>query len=315
MIFETERLYLRRLTQDDFGNLCTILQDEIAMYAYEHAFSDTEVQEWLDRQIVRYQMDGFGLWAVLLKGTNTFVGQAGLTMQEIGDGRRVVEIGYLFRQDYWHNGYATEAAQGCKQYAFEILGIPEVYSIIRDNNFASQRVAKRNGMQAVGMMVKHYQGIDMPHILFCVKKDRIERMKPCQLDTCMALWQHGNQQAHAFISEAYWKEAAASVREQLLESEIWVALEGETVRGFVGLQRDYIAGIFVDSSHQGKGVGSRLLTFCQHRHHTLSLEVYEKNERAIRFYRRHGFQIAERHIDDATGQPAYRMTWTENMQA
>lgn len=47
-------------------------------------------------------------------------------MQDAGNGRRVVEIGYLFRQDYWHNGYATEAAQGCKRYAFETLGVPEV---------------------------------------------------------------------------------------------------------------------------------------------------------------------------------------------
>lgn len=100
MIFETERLYLRKLNQGDFANLCTILQDETAMYAYEHAFSGEEVQEWLDRQITRYQTDGFGLWAVLLKGTNTFIGQAGLTMQDAGNGRRVVEIGYLFRQDY-----------------------------------------------------------------------------------------------------------------------------------------------------------------------------------------------------------------------
>lgn len=55
MIFETERLYLRKLNQGDFANLCTILQDETAMYAYEHAFSGEEVQEWRDRQITRYQ--------------------------------------------------------------------------------------------------------------------------------------------------------------------------------------------------------------------------------------------------------------------
>ena len=170
MIFETERLYLRKLNQGDFANLCTILQDETAMYAYEHAFSGEEGQEWLDRQITRYQTDGFGLWAVLLKGTNTFIGQAGLTMQDAGDGRRVVEIGYLFRQDYWHNGYATEAAQGCKRYAFETLGVPEVYSIIRDNNLASQRVAGRNGMTPRGQFVKHYYGMDMPHIIYSVKR-------------------------------------------------------------------------------------------------------------------------------------------------
>lgn len=55
MILETERLYLREMKQSDFESLCRILQDEETMYAYEGAFSDTEVQEWLDRQIFRYQ--------------------------------------------------------------------------------------------------------------------------------------------------------------------------------------------------------------------------------------------------------------------
>lgn len=55
MILETERLYLREMKQNDFQALCRILQDEEAMYAYEGAFSDAEVQEWLDRQISRYQ--------------------------------------------------------------------------------------------------------------------------------------------------------------------------------------------------------------------------------------------------------------------
>lgn len=49
MILETERLYLREINQKDFKSLCKILQDEETMYAYEGAFSDAEVQEWLDR--------------------------------------------------------------------------------------------------------------------------------------------------------------------------------------------------------------------------------------------------------------------------
>ena len=55
MIFETDRLYLRKMNQDDYGALCKILQDEETMYAYEGAFSDAEVQDWLDRQLARYE--------------------------------------------------------------------------------------------------------------------------------------------------------------------------------------------------------------------------------------------------------------------
>ena len=164
MIFETERLYLREMNQSDFDSLCKILQDEETMIAYEGAFSDSEVQEWLDRQISRYQKWGFGLWAVILKQTNEMIGQCGLTMQPWKD-KEVLEIGYLFDRAYWHKGYAIESAMACKKYAFEILKADEVCSIIRDTNIASQNVAIRNGMTIVDTWTKHYRGVDMPH--FC----------------------------------------------------------------------------------------------------------------------------------------------------
>ncbi len=164
MIFETERLYLREMNQSDFDSLCKILQDEETMIAYEGAFSDSEVQEWLDRQISRYQKWGFGLWAVILKQTNEMIGQCGLTMQPWKD-KEVLEIGYLFERAYWHKGYAIESAMACKKYAFEILKADEVCSIIRDTNIASQNVAVRNGMTIVDTWTKHYRGVDMPH--FC----------------------------------------------------------------------------------------------------------------------------------------------------
>lgn len=169
-IFHTERLLVRELEEDDLRDLCDILQDAPTMIAYEHPFSDNEVRDWLDRQRERYRRDGFGLWAALSRSTGEFLGQAGLTLQQ-ANGEWVPEIGYLFKRQHWHHGYATEAAVGCKRYAFDVLGLPRVYSIIRDNNFASQRVAQRNGMTVVGGMVKHYYGIDMPHLIYCVERE------------------------------------------------------------------------------------------------------------------------------------------------
>ena len=135
------------------------------MTAYEGAFSEEEVEQWLVKQQLRYAHDGFGLWAVLDKVTGKMIGQCGLTMQD-ANGRQVVEVGYLFRRDHWHRGYATEAARACKRYAFDVLDEDEVFSIIRDNNLASQAVARRNGMEPRGMFVKHYRGVEMPHIIF-----------------------------------------------------------------------------------------------------------------------------------------------------
>lgn len=168
IILETRRLLLRELNWNDFHDLCKILMDRDVMYAYEHAFSQEEAMGWLENQLRRYREDGFGLWAVIHKKTGELIGQCGLTLQDFC-GKQVVEIGYLFRKEFWHQGYASEAASGCKTYAFHTLHIPEVYSIIRDTNIASQNVAIRNGMEICGGFVKHYYGIDMPHIVYGIR--------------------------------------------------------------------------------------------------------------------------------------------------
>ena len=171
MQLETPRLILREMTQEDYEALSRILQDPEVMYAYNGPFDDAETQEWLDRQLSRYQAYGhrYGLWAVVLRESGEMIGQCGLTMQPWKD-RQVLEIGYLFRRDCWHRGYATEAAAACREYAFTVLEAEEVCSIIRDTNLPSRNVALRGGMRAVDTRVKHYRGVDMPHTLFAVRR-------------------------------------------------------------------------------------------------------------------------------------------------
>ena len=173
VVIETERLILREMVQADFSALCKHLQDAEVMYAYEHAFSDAEVQEGMDKQFKSYKENGFGIWAVILKENGALIGHCGLSMQPCMD-EEVLEIGYIFHKRYWHKGYATEAAIACREYAFNKLNAEEVFSIIRDTNIASQNVAKRNGMSIRGTFVKHCYGIDMPHLVFSVRKDTDE---------------------------------------------------------------------------------------------------------------------------------------------
>lgn len=172
MILETERILLRELEQSDFSALRAILQDARVMYAYEHAFTNREVQAWLDRQRLRYERDGFGLWAMVERSSGEMIGQCGITMQDWA-GRMVPEIGYHLRLDRWHQGFATESAVACREYTFRRLGLTEVFSIIRDNNFPSQRVALRNGMSVRGSFVKHYYGMDMLHLVFGVRRGAV----------------------------------------------------------------------------------------------------------------------------------------------
>lgn len=173
VILTTDRLMLRRLTQEDYGALKKILQDKITMFAYEHAFSDAETQTWLDRQIERYRETDFGIWAVVLRSSGEMIGQCGLSLQ-LYEGRQVLEIGYLFQRAHWKQGYAIEAARACKQYAFETLDANEVFSIIRENNLASMNVAIRNGMLVRGRFIKHYYDMDMPHYAFSITRAEYE---------------------------------------------------------------------------------------------------------------------------------------------
>ena len=145
MILETARLRLRRFTLDDADALEAVLGDPVAMQYYPAAFDRKGVEEWIERNIGRYQRDGHGLWAMVLKDSGELIGDCGCTLQKV-EGTNHVEVGYHVRRDLWGNGYATEAAQACMQYAFIRLGVDRVISLIRPGNLQSIRVAEKNGL-------------------------------------------------------------------------------------------------------------------------------------------------------------------------
>ena len=145
MKFETERLILREITQDDFANWCEILSDAETMKHYPAPYDAAGVQRWVDWTLNNYQRYGFGLWAVVLKETGEMIGDCGITMQNI-HGQELPEIGYHLNKKYWRRGYASEAARKCMEYAFESLEFPAVYSYMSSSNEASYGVALKNGM-------------------------------------------------------------------------------------------------------------------------------------------------------------------------
>ncbi len=167
IILQTERLILRKMSQQDFQGLAEMMQNSRVVYAYEHDFSDEDVQIWLDRQLTQYQK--YGLWAVTLKSSGIMIGQAGLTMQPYKDSQ-ILEIGYLLKEKYWHHGYAREAAAGCKHYAFEQLNQNKVYSIIKTDNYPSMKVAQSIGMTKQDEFITQYYNGDMLHYLYSVSR-------------------------------------------------------------------------------------------------------------------------------------------------
>ncbi len=172
-VFVSERLYARRMTMDDLSSIKEQLQDPEVMYAYAGAFSDLMVKSWLLRQLERYEQDGCGLYALLTRADDEFIGQCGVTMQEF-EGRLVHEVGYLLSKRFWHAGFATEAALAARNYAFDVLKAPFVCAQIRDTNIPSQQVAARIGFTRVGDIVKHYRGFTMPHVVYGMTRAQYE---------------------------------------------------------------------------------------------------------------------------------------------
>ncbi|MDA3845591.1 MAG: GNAT family N-acetyltransferase, partial [Vallitaleaceae bacterium] len=126
--------------------LYKILSDSESMKHYPKPYTKEEVKDWIKRNINRYREHGFGLWAVELKNGNNFIGDCGITMQNI-NGTLIPEIGYHINKQFTGNGYATEAAQACKDYAFNTLGFQKIYSYMKFTNLSSARVAEKNGMK------------------------------------------------------------------------------------------------------------------------------------------------------------------------
>lgn len=137
----------------------------------------------------------------------------------------------------------------------------------------------------------------------------IRKFKTDDLEQVMELWLATNISAHDFIPAKYWQDNYALVKEMLPQAEIWVYEAENELLGFIGLQADHIAGIFVASKAQGKGIGSKLLAKAKQQKQQLSLAVYAKNERALNFYRRADFAVVKEQLDEVTGQVEYQMEW------
>ena len=148
MITETPRLILRAYTPEDFDAIYEILSDAETMQHYPMPYDKDMTHRWISRNMERYRRDGFGLWAVILKETGAFIGDCGLTMQQI-DGELLPEIGYHIHKSHWRRGYAGEAARAVRDWAFRNTDYDCLYAYMKYTNVASQATAMAIGMKKV----------------------------------------------------------------------------------------------------------------------------------------------------------------------
>lgn len=140
----------------------------------------------------------------------------------------------------------------------------------------------------------------------------IRRMQKKDIDIVSVIWLDANKDAHDFIQAEYWESNFLPVKEMLLQAEVYVYIDEckNEIEGFIGLEETYIAGIFVRKEARSEGIGKALLDFIKEKKQELTLNVYQKNVRAVRFYERQGFQIIDRSIDKNTAEKEYLMRWS-----
>ena len=139
----------------------------------------------------------------------------------------------------------------------------------------------------------------------------IRKAEEKDLEQIADIWLDTNQKAHAFLPGSYWKEKLEPVKQMLPQAEIYLYAEEESgkILGFVGLDGNYIAGIFVTEEAQSQGIGRQLLNHAKACKGHLTLKVYEKNPRAVRFYQREGFVLQEEGWEEQTGEKEFLMIW------
>jgi [ribosomal protein S5]-alanine N-acetyltransferase len=142
---KTERLILRPMVSGDVDAMLAIFTDPLVMAAFGlTSFSRQQMEQWVQRNLDHQEKFGYGLFSVILKSSGNLIGDCGLEQMEV-EGEKVAELGYDFHSNFWHHGYATEAAAAVRDFGFNELNLTRLVSIIRVGNYPSKRVAERVG--------------------------------------------------------------------------------------------------------------------------------------------------------------------------
>jgi RimJ/RimL family protein N-acetyltransferase len=159
-----------------------VLGDPETMRYYPAPYDRAGIEQWIERNRQRYQDDGVGLWAMELTKTQDsevqsevrqIIGDCGIILQEV-EGERLYEIGYHLRRDFWGQGFATEAAIACRDWAFAHLKANRLISLIRAENLPSRRVAERNGMT----VWKEVNWRGLPHYVYSIERGKTPTPAP-----------------------------------------------------------------------------------------------------------------------------------------
>lgn len=148
----TTRLTYRRPQQADLPTVFAIFGDpQTNLFNPAGPMTDiTQAGALLDRWLQHWETHGYGWWTISsAQAPEQILGFAGIAAHDYL-GKKVINLGYRFAVEAWGHGYATEAAQNALTHAFNHLGLPEVFGLVRPDHTASIRVLEKIGMCRFG---------------------------------------------------------------------------------------------------------------------------------------------------------------------
>lgn len=173
-MFETERLFLPKLTEKDLDFVAAMRADADVMRFIRAPQKPEEAMNWIKLVSSRWEGEKIGFCSVFLKSTNEFIGWCGLwQLKETGE----IEVGYALVKDFWGKGYAVEASEAFLNYGFTELNLPKIVACANPDNKGSRRV-----MEKLGMTFDHigfYYGRDLVH--YSVTKEKFFNAKDAKV--------------------------------------------------------------------------------------------------------------------------------------
>lgn len=149
-ILETKRLKVREMTLDDIDRLYEIYADPSITEYMEGLYPDRQEELEFSKSYIEnmYGFYGYGLWLVIEKSNGRIIGRAGLSNREV-DGEVYLELGYVIAKENQRQGYATEVSQAILEYAKDELCATQVIALMKPENEASVRTARKLGFREV----------------------------------------------------------------------------------------------------------------------------------------------------------------------
>lgn len=143
-VIDTERLRLTAFDERHFEAYAAMLGDPTSTRFVGDGEPLDRMNAWRSMAMLlgHWQLRGFGMWAMELRETGEFIGRVGLHEPE---GWPALEIGWMLRAEQRRQGYATEGARVALEFGFRTLRAEKLVSLIRADNSAAERVARRLG--------------------------------------------------------------------------------------------------------------------------------------------------------------------------